>query len=1086
MVTPQSLPKRKKTIRFGTYNIQSGRNGRLEQALRAMGQMGMDWGLFTEAKVTNGTHTRFSSEYHVIATEAASSSQGGLALFYRDSDTFQVESVRKHGPNVISFEMVVAGVRRPVIGAYIPPSDTELRSLEYILRALDTVEVGLDPILLGDLNSDLASPRTQWADDIATELLSRGLVDTLPLFKRRRRDATWTWRQPRGPDDSEIRSRCDYILSTERNLFTKVAVRDPRHFVSDHFMVMAEMPTAPMSRCTAYLRGRRRTPLQLPKRGPLTRADIKFEAVLDMVEGGVAKRRPRTPWISPATWTLVDRRTAMRRAPRYDQLLYRCLSRQIKKSIHTDRQNRTTEAGSTIEALLKSNELKEAWGVLQAWYNHAGDRPQKPSRQDLVTMTAEREELYRKRDPPGEPIPILLDRPYEIEDGTPTEWEIEEAVNRMPRGKSPGPSKMRAEHLKTWRAEAFPREGEGNRQHWDPFVDLVQHVYSTGEIPEAMAYAVCVLLPKADGGVRGLGLLEVIWKVLASILCERMNATIEWHDCIHGFRAERGCGTAIVEVKLFQQLAALAQIPVFAIFLDLRKAYDSVDRERTLELLDGYGVGPNMIRLLRAYWEQQLLAARQADYYGEPFKATRGLTQGDPLSPTIFNVVVDAIIRAWLSSMDDGAETTEGFGFNVFEKIACFYADDGMIGARDNEWLQVAISRLADLFDRIGLQTNTSKTEAMTCHPGSIRNRMSTEAYKRNRGVDGHNDTFRQRQRRRVECSECGANLACGSLRQHLRVRHGRIPAVVQDEAMEPARADYRVSFPKSQRRRNCPVPGCSGSAKTWDCLRRHFCHRHPADTICITEEGLDPLSQCERCGMHITPNAIRNGHWASLLCKRGSDRQRQRQAAEATRRASEIVFTIYGTPLPSVNTFKYLGRPIASNDDDWPALYRNITRARRKWGMIRRVLTREGASPMISGMFYKAIVQSVLLYGCETWTITPAMLKTLRGFHHRVARRLACRLPKLRQDGSWTYPRIEDARRIAGLFTIEHYVAVRQRSFIEKVALRPIRQLCEGAVRRTGGPPSRLYWWTQPTLEQEEAAHEVEGGDPEPALEQQ
>jgi hypothetical protein len=92
MLTPQPLPIWKKSIHFGTYNIQSGRNGRLEQALRAMGQMRMDWGIFTEAKVTDGI--RFSSDYHVICTEAASSSQGGLALFFKDSDAFHVEAVR--------------------------------------------------------------------------------------------------------------------------------------------------------------------------------------------------------------------------------------------------------------------------------------------------------------------------------------------------------------------------------------------------------------------------------------------------------------------------------------------------------------------------------------------------------------------------------------------------------------------------------------------------------------------------------------------------------------------------------------------------------------------------------------------------------------------------------------------------------------------------------------------------------------------------------------------------------------------------------------------------------------------------------
>ena len=119
---------------------------------------------------------------------------------------------------------------------------------------------------------------------------------------------------------------------------------------------------------------------------------------------------------------------------------------------------------------------------------------------------------------------------------------------------------MRAEQLKQWRAEAYPdRDEEPNRTHWDPLVQLVQHVFLTGEIPQGMAHSVCVLLPKPDGGVRGLGLLEIVWKVVASILTVRLNAGIRWHDSIHGFRTARGTGTAIIEAKLFQQLARIDQ-----------------------------------------------------------------------------------------------------------------------------------------------------------------------------------------------------------------------------------------------------------------------------------------------------------------------------------------------------------------------------------------------------------------------------------------------------------------------------------------------------------------------------------------------
>jgi len=46
------------------------------------------------------------------------------------------------------------------------------------------------------------------------------------------------------------------------------------------------------------------------------------------------------------------------------------------------------------------------------------------------------------------------------------------------------------------------------------------------------------------------------------------------------------------------------------------------------------------------------------------------------------------------------------------------------------------------------------------------------------------------------------------------------------------------------------------------------------------------------------------------------------------------------------------------------------------------------GAHPRIFGMFYKAVVQTVLLFGCESWAMTGAMWTALKGFHHRAARR--------------------------------------------------------------------------------------------------
>ena len=55
------------------------------------------------------------------------------------------------------------------------------------------------------------------------------------------------------------------------------------------------------------------------------------------------------------------------------------------------------------------------------------------------------------------------------------------------------------------------------------------------------------------------------------------------------------------------------------IFLYLTKAYDALDRSRCLEILEGYGVGPNARRLLTTYWRRLTMVARAAGYYGTVF-----------------------------------------------------------------------------------------------------------------------------------------------------------------------------------------------------------------------------------------------------------------------------------------------------------------------------------------------------------------------------------------------------------------------------------------------------------------------------------
>ena len=65
---------------------------------------------------------------------------------------------------------------------------------------------------------------------------------------------------------------------------------------------------------------------------------------------------------------------------------------------------------------------------------------------------------------------------------------------------------------------------------------------------------------------------------------------------------------------------------LYVIFLDLTIAHDALDRSRCLEILGGYGVGPNARRLLINYWRRLTMLARAGGYYGTAFGGGRGVT----------------------------------------------------------------------------------------------------------------------------------------------------------------------------------------------------------------------------------------------------------------------------------------------------------------------------------------------------------------------------------------------------------------------------------------------------------------------------
>jgi hypothetical protein len=179
----------------------------------------------------------------------------------------------------------------------------------------------------------------------------------------------------------------------------------------------------------------------------------------------------------------------------------------------------------------------------------------------------------------------------------------------------------------------------------------------------------------------------------------RLQAVIDFHASLHGFHQHRITGTCILEAILQMQLASYLCQPLYQIFIDLTKAYDTLDCSCTLSLLEAYGIGPHIPSIIQAVWDLEMVVPKSGRYFGIPFPAWCGVPQGDIISPIIFNIIVDAVIHEWYFRMGD--DNTQMF----------FYANDGCLAGTDPATIQKGLTLIVELFKCMNLHLNTDKTK---------------------------------------------------------------------------------------------------------------------------------------------------------------------------------------------------------------------------------------------------------------------------------------------------------------------------------------------------------------------------------------
>ena len=100
-----------------------------------------------------------------------------------------------------------------------------------------------------------------------------------------------------------------------------------------------------------------------------------------------------------------------------------------------------------------------------------------------------------------------------------------------------------------------------------------------------------------------------------------------------------------------------------------------------------------------------------------------------------------------------------------------------------------------------------------------------------------------------------------------------------------------------------------------------------------------------------------------------------------------------------------------------------------------------------------------MLLFGAETWVVSPRMEWALNSFIHGAARRITGRQPRRGWDGKWFYPSLEGAMKEAGFTDVRTSINRRQNTVAQYITARPLLDLCEGTTHQVGARV-KMRWW--------------------------
>ena len=265
--------------------------------------------------------------------------------------------------------------------------------------------------------------------------------------------------------------------------------------------------------------------------------------------------------------------------------------------------------------------------------------------------------------------------------------------------KAVGPDSLANEHLKG----SFPMVG----YLW---VLLFNCILMTGEIIQAWRCSVVKVLYKGKGdnkdpnSYRGIALLNHAYKWFTKMIASRISDFTEDKSIPleqFGFRKGRSTLDAFFKLRSYVTENLKCKTPVYAVFIDFRKAFDMVPRDALLKKLYVlHGIRGRVLRIVASILQYNLIRIFDNISYSEEILQTRGVQQGDSLSPLLFILFTSDLPCI----LKDAAQIL----------YILLFADDLVLYSTCKISIQNALNELTKYCKKNKLEVNLNKTKVLT------------------------------------------------------------------------------------------------------------------------------------------------------------------------------------------------------------------------------------------------------------------------------------------------------------------------------------------------------------------------------------